>query len=100
VERLVVSRSNSKRMARLAELLADQLDPAGEGQPAAEKRQNIPDAQEFPAWRSAYLLGGLAAGATIGWAAAGAQGVWVMLLLGAVIVLAVLVTMYRDWREG
>ncbi len=78
LERVTISRSNSKRMAHLARLLADQLDPAREGLPEARVQGRAP-------WPAApgWLLGGGVAGMLLGWAWWEAESTLLVALVGS-----------------
>lgn len=90
LERVMVSRSNSKRMAQLARLLATQLDPAGVAQPPpSEQRADGGRGRSGIGQSALAWLLGAGVGLLMGWAWWQAQrpllaaGLLLLLLLGA-----------------
>ncbi|MGB0386119.1 MAG: hypothetical protein ACPGWR_15030 [Ardenticatenaceae bacterium] len=83
LERVMVSRSNSKRMARLATLLANQLDP---------EQEAMPDLYETPAPRplwhrhALYLSVGFIAGVCLCWALLGTSNPAIVIATITIIV--------------
>ena len=84
LERVEVSRSNSKRMARLARLLADQLDSEQVALPDPAEKPPPPP----PAWRrhAFYLAVGFVAGLSLCWALLGSSNPAIVMATVTIIV--------------
>lgn len=98
--RVVVSRANCKRMAQLARLVADALDPAGEGVPEAMERSEVRARRGTASWWGYVLwMGvGVGLGTALGWSWFGEGSAALTVALVAVGVVASMV-LYGNRRR-
>jgi hypothetical protein len=98
IERVVVSRANCKRMAHLARLVADALDPKGEGVPSSSEAPTMEAVGGAGRWWSyiVWLGLGMGLGVALGWSWFGEQSAG---LATAFVAVGVVASMLLYWNR-